>query len=262
MKRLLPVPACKWMGEGPLLLFLHGIGGNKDVFDPQLPAFAEHWRAAAWDMPGYGESSLPGAEMSFEMLADSVALLADDLGEERFDLVGHSMGGMVAQEFTARYPERVRRLVLAGSSPAFGKPGGDWQREFLAARLQPLDEGQTPADFATTLVQSMFGRDKDQKAMSRAALAMAELSAETYRAALNCIVTFDRRESLAAIRCPTLLIAGSEDTNAPPAVVEKMAGKIAGAEYVCMDGPGHLMNLEAPDAFNDILRGFFDRHPV
>lgn len=261
MKRFLPVPACKWMGEGPLLLFLHGIGGNKDVFDPQLPAFDDQWRAAAWDMPGYGESVLQG-EMTFEMLADSVAQLADDLGEEQFDLVGHSMGGMVAQEFVARYPGRVRRLVLAGTSPAFGKPGGDWQREFLAARLQPLDEGRTPADFATELVETMFGNNKDQKAMSRAALAMAALSPETYRAALNCIVTFNRLESLSSIACPTLLIAGSEDNNAPPKVVERMAQKIAGAEYACMEGAGHLMNLEAADAFNGIVRDFLDRHPL
>ena len=72
------------MGEGPLLLFLHGIGGNKDVFDQQLPAFADGWRTAAWDMPGYGESELQG-EMTFELLADSVAQLLDDLGEHDVD---------------------------------------------------------------------------------------------------------------------------------------------------------------------------------
>ena len=84
MRRFLPVPAGKWMGEGPLLLFLHGIGGNKDVFDQQLPAFADGWRTAAWDMPGYGESELQG-EMTFELLADSVAQLLDDLGEHDVD---------------------------------------------------------------------------------------------------------------------------------------------------------------------------------
>lgn len=261
MRRFLPVPAAKWMGEGPVLLFLHGIGGNKDVFDPQLAAFSDKWRAAAWDMPGYGESELRES-MTFELLADSLARLVDDLGVEDVDLVGHSMGGMVAQEFVARYPGKVRRLVLAGTSPAFGKPGGDWQKEFLAARLQPLDEGRTPADFATDLVEGMFGRNKDQKAMSRAALAMAELSADSYRAALNCIVTFNRLDSLADIHCPTLLISGSEDGNSPPKVVERMAQKIAGAEYVCMEGAGHLMTMEEPEAFNDIVRRFLDRHPI
>lgn len=261
MRRFLPVPAAKWMGEGPVLLFLHGIGGNKDVFDPQLAAFSDKWRAAAWDMPGYGESELRES-MTFELLADSLARLVDDLGVEDVDLVGHSMGGMVAQEFVARYPDKVRRLVLAGTSPAFGKPGGDWQKEFLAARLQPLDQGRTPADFATDLVEGMFGRNKDEKAMSRAALAMAELSADSYRAALNCIVTFNRLDSLADIRCPTLLISGSEDGNSPPKVVERMAQKIAGAEYVCMEGAGHLMTMEEPEAFNDIVRRFLDRHPI
>lgn len=261
MKRFLPVPACKWSGEGPVLLFLHGIGGNKDVFEPQLAAFSEFCRAAAWDMPGYGESELRET-MTFELLADSVAALVEDMGEEQIDLVGHSMGGMVAQEFVARYPQMVRRLVLAGTSPAFGKPGSDWQKEFLAARLQPLDEGKAPADFATELVEGMFGRNRDQKAMSHAALAMAQLPADSYRAALNCIVTFNRLDSLADIRCPTLLISGSEDTNSAPKVVERMAQKITGAEYVCMEGAGHLMTMEQPDAFNAIVREFLDRHPI
>jgi len=249
------LPSYKEAGAGPLLLFLHGIGGNRHSFDDQLPAFADRWRCVAWDMPGYGGSPLPPA-MEFPAMADGLANLLDHLGAADAAIVGHSMGGMVAQEFVARHPTRVRTLVLSATSPAFGKPGGDWQQQFLADRLRPLDEGQTPADFADRLVAGMFADNSNAEAIRRAAACMAALPAATYRAALTCIVGFDRRDALAQIPCPTLCLAGEKDANAPPAVMERMAAKIPGCRYHCMPGLGHLANFEDPPQFNQVVRDF------
>ncbi len=251
------VPAHVEQGDGPPLVFLHGIGGNAHSFDDQLPHFASRYRAIAWDMPGYGGSALT-EEMTFPMLARSLQALLVALKIERPILVGHSMGGMVAQEFAARHPDRLRALILAGTSPAFGKPGGDWQRQFLNARLAPLDAGQTPADFADRLVDSMFGDDKDLSRMDRAAESMRQLSADSYRAALHCIVTFNQLDNLPRIAVPTLCLAAERDGNAAPGVMEKMAAKIPGARFHCMAGAGHLMNIEAPAAFNATLDDFLD----
>ena len=145
MRRFLPVPACKWMGEGPLLLFLHGIGGNKDVFDQQLPAFADGWRTAAWDMPGYGESELQG-EMTFELLADSVAQLLDDLGEHDVDLVGHSMGGSFVNSLACARGDVLRAVAVVGGGYG-GVPGCRGQVAALVMhnpddRLVPVPAGQ------------------------------------------------------------------------------------------------------------------------
>jgi len=252
------LPSYKSEGEGPLLLFLHGIGGNRHSFDDQLPDFADRWRCVAWDMPGYGGSPLPD-KLTFPMMADALANLMAHLNETTAVVVGHSMGGMVAQEFVAQHPDEVRALVLSATSPAFGKPGGDWQKEFLAARLAPLDQGKTPADFADELVAGMFGDKRDPAAMKRAVACMAALPAATYRAALTCIVGFDRRDALGRIDCPTLCLAADKDTNAPPVVLEKMAQKIPNGRYVCMPGLGHLANFEEPAAFNDIVRDFLLR---
>ena len=90
---------------------------------------------------------------------------------------------------------------------------------------------------------------------------MSALSPTTYRAALHCLVTFDRRESLGAIRCPTLVLAGERDRVAAPAVVERLARAIPGAEYRLLPGVGHLANLERPTLFDGALREFLHTLP-
>jgi pimeloyl-ACP methyl ester carboxylesterase len=89
---------------------------------------------------------------------------------------------------------------------------------------------------------------------------MAAVPPATYRAAMRVLVGFDRRAWLPAITVPTLVLAGEQDGNAPPAVMQRMAEKIAGARYVELPGAGHLANMEQPDAFNDALRHFLSKH--
>lgn len=242
-------------GKGRTLLFLHGIGGNQASFRPQLDALGGAYRAAAWTMPGY-DGSPPLPEMTFAGLAGAAVGLLDHLNCPRAVLVGHSLGGMIAQEIVARHPTRVDALVLACTSPAFGGSDGDFQRKFLASRLKPIDEGKTPADIAPDVVGGLLASDAPPGARDAAIASMSRISPEAYRAALTCLVGFDRRGDLAAIRCPTLLIAGGEDRTAPPEVMERMAEKIPGARYVCIEGAGHLANLERPAAFNAALGDF------
>jgi pimeloyl-ACP methyl ester carboxylesterase len=87
---------------------------------------------------------------------------------------------------------------------------------------------------------------------------MARVPAATYRRALEALLTFDRREELARIAVPTLLVAGEHDRTAPPAVMKKMAQAIAGSTYIELAGVGHLANLEAPDEFDAVLLNFLD----
>ena len=171
-------------------------------------------------------------------------------------LLGHSMGGMVAQEVVARRPDLVSRLILCGTSPSFGKPDGDWQRDFIASRTAPLDAGQTMAELAATLVPQMIGPGSLPEGVTLASHCMAQVHPATYRRALQALVTFDRRASLAGIHVPTLLVAGEHDRNAPPAVMQKMAEKIARSRYAEMHGIGHLQNLEAPEEFDALVLDF------
>ena len=104
----------------------------------------------------------------------------------------------------------------------------------------PLDAGKTPADIAPSLVGGMFGPATPEPVKALAAASMAAIPASAYRAALECIVTFDRRANLDRIACPTLVLAAEDDTLSPPRTMEKMAGRIPGAVYRCLAGVGHL----------------------
>jgi pimeloyl-ACP methyl ester carboxylesterase len=142
------VPNFTVLGSGPTVLMLHGIGGGHLAFAPQVETLAASgYRAVAWDMPGYGHSA-PIEPYTFKGLAERCIALIGKLNCGTVTLVGHSMGGMVAQEVVARRPELVDKLVLSGTSPSFGKPDGDWQREFIAQRTAPLDAGKSMAEMA------------------------------------------------------------------------------------------------------------------
>lgn len=250
------LPTFTVLGSGPTVLMLHGIGGGHLAFAPQVESLASSgYRAVAWDMPGYGHSA-PIEPYTFKGLAQSCIALIESLQCGDVTLLGHSMGGMVAQEVVARRPELVSKLILCGTSPSFGKPDGDWQREFIAQRTAPLDAGKSMAQLAEVLVPQMVGPGSLPEGVRLATHCMSLVPASTYRRALEALVTFDRRANLSHILAPTLLVAGEQDRNAPPAVMKKMADAILHSTYIEMRGIGHLQNLEAPEDFDGLLLNF------
>jgi 3-oxoadipate enol-lactonase len=250
------IPTFTILGDGPTVVMLHGIGGGHLAFAPQVESLASAgYRAVAWDMPGYGHSA-PIEPYTFKGLAQSCVTLIESLQCGPVTLLGHSMGGMVAQEVIARRAELVGKLVLCGTSPSFGKPDGDWQREFIAQRTAPLDAGKSMAELAEVLVPQMVGPGSLPEGVRLATQCMSLVPAATYRRALEALVTFDRRANLAQINVPTLLVAGEHDRNAPPSVMKKMAEAIPRSSYIEMRGIGHLQNLEAPEDFDGLLLNF------
>ena len=237
-------------GGTPSVVFLHGIGGAARGWAPQIAAFnGAGLHPVALDLPGYG--ARPAVDkMDFEELAADLEVTIDRLGLERPALVGHSMGGMLAQTAMRRRPDGYRAAVLVGTSPAFGDAKGEFQQRFIADRLGPLDAGATMPELAAAIVDGIIGPSPDAGGRSLAIETMASTPASTYRAAVRCLVTFDERANLPNIRVPVLCLAGEHDRNAPPPMMERMATKIPGARYVCLPGVGHLPNLEAPAAFN------------
>jgi 3-oxoadipate enol-lactonase len=241
--------------DNPVMMMLHGIGGAAESFTPQMQAFSDDFNVVAWNMPGYGKSA-PLQPLSFEALAEALAELMDDIDAATSHIVGHSIGGMVAQQFVAGYPEKVSSLTLVATSAAFGGRDGDFQRRFIADRLGPLDRGASMNELATSIIDSLTGDNPDPDTIQLAYRTMAGVSEATYRANMELLVTFDLRQNLGRIHVPVLLVAGEKDTNAPPVVMEKMGTFIPDARFECIKGAGHLVNLEQPAAFNDVLRNF------
>jgi 3-oxoadipate enol-lactonase len=151
--------------------------------------------------------------------------------------------------------------VLAQTSPAFGRPDGEWQRDFIAARLGPLDRGETMRDLAPRLVAELVGDDADPDGLALARDCMGAVPEASYRAMMLALIGFDLRAALPRFAAPTLVLAGSKDANAPAPMMQRMADKIPGAAYVCLEGVGHLAPLERPEEFSDAVERFLTALP-
>ncbi len=241
-------------GKTPLV-FLHGIGGAARAWREEIAAFGDRYRAVAWDMPGYG-ASVPLASVSIVALADALQDFLQQIGARRPILVGHSIGGMIVQQWLIKHPRDAAAVVLAQTSPAFGKAEGDWQKQFIEARLGPLDRGETMKSLAPSLVKELVGDNPDASGMQLARDCMGNVPEASYRAMVLALLGFDQRKALGEISIPTLVLSGSKDKNAPASMMAKMATYIPSATYIELAGAGHLVNLEQPRAFEAAVDQF------
>ncbi len=248
-------------GAGDTAVFLlHGVGGGHRAFDATLPSLAQAgYRAISWDAPGYGTSAAT-EPLSMTVFADALLRLIDHIGARRNVVIGHSMGGMVAQEACFRRPSAMDGLVLFATSAAFGKPGGDWQREFLQSRFAALDAGLGMAGLAPVLVGGMLALGANLETREAATSLMRTVPEATYRAALAAIVSFNRLQNLPNITMPVLCLACDEDKTAPPPVMEKMAHQMPDARFRSLSHAGHLGNMEQPRAFNAAVLDFLRKN--
>ncbi|MGH6889293.1 MAG: alpha/beta fold hydrolase [Rhizomicrobium sp.] len=258
------VPSCVTAGTGEeMLVLLHGIGGCAKVWQPQLDAFADRYTVVAWNMPGYGGSS-PLPKLTFPALAEALEALLDTLPSGRVHLVGHSMGGMVAQEFVRHRAGRIASLCLYATSPGLSRPetpeaaeaAEARAREFMERRIGPIDRGRTMRDMAESLLDQLLAPRAPEWVRTAAIESISSVPPAVYRDAMRCILSFDGTAIVPKISLPTLVIAGGEDRTMTPAVVRTMARQIAGARFEIVPGVGHLANLENPAAFDRILGEF------
>ncbi|MFM2076868.1 MAG: hypothetical protein RJA49_758 [Actinomycetota bacterium] len=240
-------------GAGELVVLLHGLGGSRISWEPQLHGLGNTRRVAAWDLPGYGAAApLPDDPLTFRALAGAAARFVELLGAEQAHVVGISMGGMIAQYLAAWYPTRVRSLTLLSTSPAFGLDGTD-PVDWRAARLAPLDQGLEPADFAPRVLRGLAGPLITELAFTGQVAAMSRISGAALRRSVGCIVTHDSRPLLAGITAPTLVLVGELDEETPLPYAQYLADHLPHATLEFVPGAGHLLNVEAADLVNDLI---------
>jgi pimeloyl-ACP methyl ester carboxylesterase len=247
-------------GRGPLVVFLHGIGGNRTNWYEQLTHFSGRFCAVAWDARGYGASDDSPQTLQFSDYADDLVRLLDHLQAERAHLVGLSMGGMILQDFSSRYAHRVATLALVDTSAGFGAASEEEERDFLSRRLDPLERGLTPKDIAPGVVQVLASKYASPAAREQLTASLSALRVAPYKQALHAIVTTDFRSTLAKITAPTLVIVGDDDIVTPPAASEFLVKYIPGSSLVRIPQAGHLTNIERPAEFHAALRPFLEQH--
>lgn len=239
------------------VFLLHGAFGSRVYWQDQIEALVRAgYRVVAWDAPGYGLSPLPDA-FGIAQAARALAHLVDEVGGECNVVLGHSMGGMIAQMGFDLRPDRIHGLVLSATSAAFGRADGEWQQAFVRDRVAPLDAGKTIPEFAPAMLRGMMAPGASGPGVDRVIEVVGHMRAETFRAAIASIVTFDGRYILPKMQIPVLCIAGGHDLSAaPPAVMEKLAAKLPQGEFVCMPDSGHFAWAEEPELFNRHLLDF------
>jgi 3-oxoadipate enol-lactonase len=242
------------------LVLVHGIGADGRMFAQVAERLADSARIVVWDLPGYGGKPLH-EPLTFAGLAAALAADLDALGIKRAVVLGHSIGGMVAQELAATLPQRVRGLILSATTAVFGSRDGSFQRQFVHDRLGPLDAGRSMAEMALEFAPRLVGSAAAAEVRATMVRLMSDVPEATFRAAIACLVTFNRRAELERIAVPTLLIAADEDSNAPLKAMMRMAEVVAGARLEVLKGVGHLAPLECPDRFADIVRRFLAELP-
>jgi 3-oxoadipate enol-lactonase len=247
------------------IVFLHGLGGSRISWEPQLAALTTDHRVIAWDLPGYGDGPILSGEcgpapFSFPLLADAIVAFVDEVfgrpdapKAPGVHIVGISFGGMIAQHAAALHPDRFASLTLLSTSPRFGMDGTS-PEAWRAARLAPLDAGQEPIDFADAVLRRLAGPHISEEALAGQRAAMGRVSGAALRRAIDCLVTHDSRALLGAITAPTLCLVGELDDETPVAYSRYLADHIPGAQLVVVPGAGHLLNVEAADAVNDRIR--------
>jgi 3-oxoadipate enol-lactonase len=240
-------------GAGELVVLLHGLGGSRLSWEPQLTALGHTRRIVAWDLPGYGAAApLPDDPLTFRALADAAAGFITAVGAEQAHVVGISMGGMIGQYLAAWHPQRVRSLALLSSSPAFGLDGTR-PDEWKATRLAALDQGLEPGDFADRVLSAIGGPHLTAEAMAGQRAAMARISGQALRRSIDCLVTHDTRQLLPGIAAPTLVMVGELDVETPVQYSRYLADHLPHGELVVIPSAGHLLNVEAPDTVNELI---------
>jgi pimeloyl-ACP methyl ester carboxylesterase len=236
-------------GQGPPVLLLHGWGGAIESFAPVLDDLHRSYRVAAFDLPGFGKSSLPPSAWGSADYAHLTLKVMEHLQLYRPHLIGHSFGGQVSIRLAATAPERVGKLVLVCSAGIRTPPALATRLKRVAARLGKA-------------LEAHGGRigEKLRGAIYRRVQSRDYANAGPLRPTLVRVITEDLTPLLPLIHSPTLLVWGAQDRDVPLSAAQAMARLIPSAQLVVFENAGHFAYLDHFDRFR-LLVGRFLRKP-
>jgi pimeloyl-ACP methyl ester carboxylesterase len=237
----------------PTVVFIHGGAHDHSVWALQSRYFAYHgWNALAVDLPGHGKSEGKALDRIGD-IADWVIRVLDAAGASTASLVGHSMGSLVALETAARHPARVAKLALVGTAVpmAVSAPllNASKTNEHLAYEMINVYSHSNAAQFGGNRVPGIWMMGSAMRLMERS-------GSGVLHADFSACDAYDGLEAAAQIKCPVLLILGKRDQMAPIKAAQALATAIPNARKVALEGAGHALMTEQPDAVLDALIGF------
>ncbi len=225
----------------PVTLLIHGAGGTHLDWPAELRRMPEA-NAIIPDLPGHGRSPEPGRASISAYAADMIALL-DALKIQQAFIAGHSMGGGIAQTMALHYPQRVKGLILIGTSAKLGV-----HPDILNGIM-----GET-ARVTSLLVDWYYGSGATDTLRRRSKQQLMEFNPQILYNDYTACNAFDIRDQVTRIKAPTLIIGGTEDKLTPFKFSESLRDKLPNTRLVKLEGAGHFMTLEQPQAVADAAR--------
>jgi len=251
-------------GKGPILVFLHGFLGSTWLFETQVDYFSQKgYRAIALDHLGHGQSDKPESE-AYELqdltryLDEALAQIA---GKEKIVLIGHSMGGMIAQLYatTPDYLKRLRGLVLMSTAPKLRNPGLDKYIEDLNSGALSLKEENSIRNIMVDLCfQRPYKKARPEIIEEFIRLTLQNAEYVGLRTMNAIVKSYDVESKIKAIKVPTLILTGDKDIFIPPQESEKMQQLIPASKLVKFAPKiGHMIQYEALNDYHKALEDFF-----
>ena len=241
--------------QGNPVLCIHGLGSSTDDWKPQVAALSRHHTVITYDVRGHGQSGKPPGRYSVKLFAEDAASLIKHLEPGPVNVLGISMGGMIAFQLAVDFPELVRSLVIVNSGPemvlrSWKQRVAIYQR-FVIVRLMGMRKmGQV---LASALLP------KPQQTAERATFVerWARNDPRAYLRSLRALIGWSVSDRLTTIRCPTLIVSADQDYT-PVAYKEYYTKLIPGATLAVVEDSRHMLPVERPDEFNRVVLGFLD----
>lgn len=237
----------------PVLALANSLGTDARIWDGVITLLAERYHILSYDKRGHGLSDAPPGDYTLDDHVADLAGLLDHVGLNRLALAGVSVGGLIAQGFALRYPERLSALVLCDTAPKVGD-AAMWNARIAAVRaggMAALVDGVMPRWFSEAYRQNQADALAGWRNM------FLRMPVDGYAGTCACLRDTDLRDAIGAITTPTLVVVGDEDLSTPPALVRDAADRIAGARFEVISGCGHLPSIEQPQALATSMMRFF-----
>jgi 3-oxoadipate enol-lactonase len=249
--------ACRFDGPegGRVVMMSNSLMSDHTMWDVTVPALTDRYRVLRYDTRGHGRSDTTPGPYSIAMLTDDAVGLMDALAIRQAHFVGLSMGGMIAQQMGARFPERVYSLSLCDTGSEM-PPRSVWEERFAIVKSQGI------AGLVESTIQRWFTAPfiaRDPQSIEKVRRMISGTGAEGYMACGSAVRDMAQTTMLLQVKAPTLILVGRQD---PACTVEKsivLNRMIDGSQMIVLEDAAHLSNIEQPQAFNSALRVFLDR---
>jgi len=248
-------------GTGFPVLLIHGLAGDHSAWTPQINAWRGSYRVIAADTRGAGRSTQVEEAITLQDLADDYIGLLDHLGVEKCHLIGRSLGGAISQLITLKAPERVQSLTMLASGAKFDAMCCrilDTMREVLEWRQSWADHARHSSHFFVSC--KFFNENPETMAAIERLIAGTDRKIPCYAAQIHAVKQHDVLDRLVEIKCPVMVMSGSEDLICSPTVQRWMVERMPHAEWVEFQGAAHFFLMEQPEKFMADLGAFLARH--